>query len=189
MEELEEPRAAHQRFKWYVIGEALLDGPSFAAKYGAPDGSERLHELWAAANLELPVEQRIPPDGLALEVHGDPTAPIVFVVLPPPRARNEAYSIALVPGTGAPVSYRAFAIERAVFPKTGEPLVFVVETDRNRRRNFGPPNDAAAADASRAAFVAAILEICDGRREPLGVIGIELIDPAPDLERLRATQN
>lgn len=189
MEELEGPRAAHQRFKWYVIGEALLDGAAFAAKYGAADGIDQLHELWAAANLELPLEERVAPEGLALEVHGDRAAPIVFVVPPPPRARNEAFSIALIPGTGTPVRYRAFAIERAVFPRTGDPLVFVVETDRNRRRNFGPPSDEAQSDASRAAFVAAILEICDGKREPLGVTGIELVDPAPDLERLRVQRN
>jgi len=187
--ELDVPRAAHQRFKWYVIGEALLDGPGFAAKYGAPDGVDQLHELWAAANLELPAEERLSSEGLGLEVLGDRAAPIVFVMPPPPRARNEAFTIALIPGTGTPVRYRAFAIERAVYPRSGEPLVFVVETDRNRRRNFGPPNDEAASDASRAAFVAAILEICDGKRAPLGVTGIELIDPAPDLQRLRATRN
>lgn len=187
--ELEGPRAPHQRFKWYVIGEALLDGPAFAAKYGAADGPDRLCELWAAANLELPAAARIPPDGLELEVHGDLTRPIVFVTPPPPRARNEAFSIALIPGVVAPVRYRAFAIERAVYPETGEPLVFVVETDRHRRRNFGPPDAAAASDASRAAFVAAILDICDGKREALGVTGIELLDPAPALARLRAPRN
>ena len=189
MEELEGPRAAHQRFKWYVIGEALLDGPGFAAKYGAPDGADRLRELWDAASLDLPVPERFPPDGLALEVHGDPAAPIVFVIPPPPRARNEASSIALIPGTGTPVRYRAFALERAVSLRADEPVVFVVETDRNRRRSFGPPNEAGAGAASRAAFVAAILEICDGKREPLGVTGIELVDPAPDLARLRASRN
>jgi hypothetical protein len=187
--EIETPRAPHQRFKWYVIGEALLDGPGFAAKYAADDGAERLRELWDAANLEFPAGERLPAEGLALEVHGEPASPIVFVMPPPPQARNEAFSIALIPGAGAPVQYRAFAIEKAVFPQTGAPLVFVVETDRNRRRNFGPPNEAASNDSSRGAFVTAILQICDGEREPLGITAIELVDPAPGLARLRASRH
>jgi hypothetical protein len=187
--ELESPRAPHQRFKWYVIGEALLDGPSFAAKYAAADGAERLRELWEAANREFPADERLDADGLALEVHGDASSPIVFVMPPPPQARNEAFSIALIPGAGAPVQYRAFALEKAVFPQTGAPLVFLVETDRNRRRNFGPPNDDASNDASRDAFVTAILQICDGTREPMGVTAIELVDPAPSLAKLRASHN
>src|SRR5262245_38464749 len=124
--ELETPRVPHQRFKWYVIGEALLDGPGFAAKYSAADGAERLRELWDAANLESPIDERLEADGLELEVHGDPSSPVVFVMPPPPQARNEAFSIALIPGVGEPVSYRAFAIEKAVFPPTGDPLVFVI---------------------------------------------------------------
>ncbi len=187
--ELDTPRAAHQRFKWYVIGEALTDGAAFAAKYTAPDGAERLRELWDAANAEFPDGDRLPADGLRLEVHGEPASPVVFVIPPPPRVRNEAYSIALIPVASVPVQYRAFANEKAVFPKTGEPLVFVVETDRIRRRNFGPPSDDAANDSSRGAFVTAILEICDGKREPMTVTAIELVDPAPSLERLRATRS
>lgn len=184
---LEPPRAPHQRFKWYVIGEALLDGPGFAAKYGAADGAERLRELWEAANFESPIEERLEPDGLALEVHGDP--PVVFVKPPPPQARNEAFSIALIPGVSEPVQYRAFAIEKAVFPPTGDPLVFVVETDRTRRRNFGPPSDDAANDSSRGAFVTAILDICDGKREPMGITAIGLVDPAPVLAKLRVLRH
>jgi len=187
--EIETPRPAHQRFKWYVIGEALLDGPGFAAKYSAADGAARLRELWDAANLESPADERLGAEGLALEVHGDPSAPIVFVMPPPPQARNEAFSIALIPAAGVPVQYRAFALEKSVFPQTGTPLVFVIETDRNRRRNFGPPNEDASNDASRGAFVTAILQICDGKREPMGVTAIELLDPAPSLQKLRACHN
>lgn len=182
------PRAAHQRFKWYVIGEALVDGVAFAAKYTATDGAERLRELWDAANAELPEGERLAADGLALEVHGDPASPVVFVIPPSPQARNEAHSIALIPVDSVPVQYRAFTNERAVFPKTGDPLVFVIETDRTRRRNFGPPGDGASNDASRGAFVTAILEICDGKREPLAVTAVELVDPAPSLARLRASR-
>ena len=186
--EPETPRAPHQRFKWYVIAEALIDGPKFAAKYSAADGAARLRELWDAANREFPAADRLAADGLELEVHGEPASPVVFVIPPPPKVRNEAYSIALIPVASVPVQYRAFTIEKAVYPKTGAPLVFVVVTDRAKRRNFGPPSDDAANDSSRGAFVSAILEICDGKREPLGTTAIELVDPAPSLAKLRAAR-
>lgn len=171
------PHSPHHRFKCYVVSAALLDGPAFAAKYAAGDGAARLAELWTLANAEFPVDERIASDGVALEAHGDPASPVMFVMLPAPERRNEAYSIAMIPTTAAPLVFRVFTIEKAVFPPTGDPLVFVVETTAIARRNFGPPRDDASNDASRDAFVTAVLDICDGNRAPLSITASELVAP------------
>lgn len=172
-----EPRGPHHRFKWYVVSAALLDGPAFAARYATTEGLARLATLWAIANAEFPAEERIAFDGLAIEAHGDPASPVMFVMLPAPERRNEAFSITMIPTTATPLEFRVFAIEKAVFPKTGEPLVFLVETTATARRNFGPPRDDAANDASRGAFVTAVLEICNGDRAPLSTTACTLVPP------------
>jgi len=95
--ESESPRRPHHRFQLYVLSEALLDGPRFAAKYSASDGAAQLAELWNATNAEFPDAERVASEGLALEAHGGPASPVVFVMLPRPAKRTEAYSIALIP--------------------------------------------------------------------------------------------
>jgi hypothetical protein len=184
--EPESPRGPHQRFKWYVVSEALLDGPAFAAKYTASDGAERLAELWELANSEFAPDERLAPAGLTLEAHGDPTSPVMFVMFPAPERRNEAYSIAMIPIVTTPLAFRVFTLEKAVFPPTNDPLVFLIETTVSARRNFGPPDDDAANDPTRGKFVTAVLEICDGKRQPLSTSAIELVDPRPNLARSRA---
>src|SRR5204863_8041738 len=120
-------------------------------------------------------DETIEADGLLLEVHGERTSPVVFVTLPAPARPNEAFQLALIPTTAATLAYRAFAIEKAVWPADGSPLVFVIETTATARHNFGPPSDERANDASRGAFVTAILEICDGKRKPLSSTATQLV--------------
>jgi hypothetical protein len=62
-----------------------------------------------------------------------------------------------------------------VFPKTGDPLVFAIEIRTDARDNYGPPEVDAPNDPSRGLFVSAILEICDGKRKPLGTVKSELV--------------
>ncbi len=184
--EIEGPRGPHQRFKWFVVSEALLDAPAFAAKYTAEAGAGHIAELWDAANTEFPPAEWIAPVGLMFEAHGESTTPVMFVTLPAPERRNEAWSIAMLPTAAIVLELRVFTLERAVLPKTADELVFVVETTKTARRNFGPPNSELPHDRSRGAFVTAILEICDGERQPLHTTAIELVDPRPILARRHA---
>ena len=163
-------RPAHHKFKWLLIEAALADGKKFAATYGGKSGEAKLAALWTEANREVPAAERIPAEGLGLEVHGDAASPVMFVTLPEPEANNEAYLIGLIPTESVPLRFRVFALEKGVF-KTQE-LAYVVETTRTHRSNYGPPSDDDPDDTSRGAFVTAILEICDNKRKPLAVTEI-----------------
>ncbi len=188
MSELE-PRGPHHRFKWFVVSEALLDPAGFAGKLADGAGQAYMEELWDAANAEFPAEHWIEGDGLRFEAHGEPSAPVMFVTLPKPERRNEAFTIAMIPTAATALELRVFTLEKAVLPQAppGEQaLVFVIETTKTARRNFGPPTDDAPSDRSRGAFVTAMLEICDGKRQPLHTTAIELVDPRPILARRHA---
>ena len=170
-----DPRRPHHRFKLLAIRDALVEPAAFAARYASADRLDQLAELWVEANIAYPAGERVDPDGLAIEVHGEPASPVIFMSLPAPEHPNEAYRLAMIPTESVPLMFRVFALEKAVFPKTGEPLVFVIEIKRNARDNYGPPDNDAPNDASRGLFVTAILEICDGKRKPLGTVKSELV--------------
>jgi hypothetical protein len=172
VKEVKDPRPAHHGFKWLVIQAALSDGPAFAKTYAGSNGAAKLAALWTQANAKVPAAERIPNDGLALEVHGDPASPVMFVTLPPPAANNEAFMLAFIPTDNVPVHFRVFALEKGVFPKTGAAMVYLIETTRTQRHNFGPPSNDAPDDTDRGGFVSAILEICDGKRKPLSTTAI-----------------
>jgi len=169
------PRRPHHRFKSLAISDALIDPVAFATRYAAADREKRIAELWAEANDAFPATERVEPEGLAVEVHGEPTSPVIFMMLPTPVHPNEAYTVAMIPTESVPLRFRVFALEKAVYPKTGAALVFAIEIRANARDNFGPPDVDAPNDATRGLFVTAILEICDGKRKPLGSVKSELV--------------
>jgi hypothetical protein len=160
------PRRHHQAFKYRVHREALADGGRFAVTFAAPDGAARLAELWDAVGAELPPEERLPADGLALTCKGEPASPVVIVTMPAPLNANEAYYHLAIPAAAEGLVFRFFALEKAVFPKTGEPLVFAVEMRRDARDNYGPPSDDRPNDPHFGLFCGAVLDICDGKRKP-----------------------
>jgi len=164
-----EARPAHHQFKWRLIELALRDGAAFAKKFSAKDGATKLTALWTEVGAKLPAGDRLAPDGLELEVHGEPASPVMFITMPEPKGKNEAYILALIPTESVPLRFRVFALEKAIYPKTGDSIVFVVETTDKARSNYGPPTDDAPNDTSRGSFVTAILAICDGKRKPLAV--------------------
>jgi hypothetical protein len=170
-----DPRRPHHKFKRLAISDALIDPVAFAARYVGRDGSKHVTALWNEANREFPADERLAADGLAIEVHGEPSSPVIFMTLPEPAHPTEAYTLAMIPTESVPLRFRVFSLEKAVYPKTGAPLVFVVEVRADARDNYGPPSTEAANDSSRGLFVAAILEICDGKRKPLGTVKSELV--------------
>jgi hypothetical protein len=122
----------------YLLAQLAIQNPErFFAIFGPGGDASYLADLWAAMGQTLPPEHQVPSAGAAVWHRPAGEGPeVVVLTLPPPAARNEAYFVAAVrPACGG---CRAFCLERAVMPSTGEEFTILSELAANGRSNWGP---------------------------------------------------
>ncbi len=132
-------RTHHMQMKYIIAQLALQNTDRFFATFGAGGDPSYLANLWEMMGEELPADERVPSEGVALWYRGEKDAPEVIVLtLPPPAARNEAYFVGVVRIEG---KCRVFCLERALMPSSGEEFTIVSELAADGRSNWGPGGD------------------------------------------------
>jgi hypothetical protein len=132
---------------------AVKDFPTFKAAFSPPHGRDNFKEIWNKIADTLPRSERLPFGG-STSVHPLPSGgEAVVLTLPLPAARNEAYFLAVVPGSGT--SGLVLALERSAPDASGKPTTMMVgysaSGDELQRANYGP-----GPQPNREAFVAAV---------------------------------
>jgi len=106
------PRVHHWEIAHRLADEAEADPAAFWSLHAAPDGGQRLTELWEAHGATLPADHRLASAGLSREVLALPVTggrsplEILLITFPPPIGRDEMAYLAVGRDTTANVVYR-----------------------------------------------------------------------------------
>ena len=97
-----QPRAQHYQFAHRFLPDvAQKQGAAMAAELAGPGARDTLLAMWNFVGEQVPPQQRVRPDGLAVDVRIHAPYFIVLFTLPPPQAITEAYFAALAVGIPA----------------------------------------------------------------------------------------
>ena len=136
------PRAHHFKAKHLIAAMAVENIDKFLERFSPPEGDAYFRALWGGLGLDIPEEERVSSDGLAVdsrELKGGQSA--LILTMPEPRARNEAYFLAILQSQrGAAL---VFCLEQSRNPMTQESTTALAGWTTQGRFNTGmspPPN-------------------------------------------------
>ena len=91
-----QPRAQHYVFAHRFLPDvARRQGAAMTAELAGEKASDTLLAMWNHVGGQVPVSQRVRPDGLAVDVRIHPPYVVALFTLPPPQAITEVYFTAL----------------------------------------------------------------------------------------------
>ena len=153
------PRMHHYQFAHVILPKLLFEDPASViiplitdSEEIEPRGRDYLLNIWDFAGTHTPDGRVVAADGLShcSEVLGSPNTTVIFITMPPPELKPEAYFAAIAfdgPGLalGTPRLLRYFVLEYHG-AKDGEPLTVVGEWQESAGQplytNHGPVTQA-----------------------------------------------
>jgi hypothetical protein len=139
------------RIKYILGGMALSNASRFLATFRGEGGLAYLRDLWGGLGLELEESNRVPGDGINIEIQGE----VLVLRLPEPRRQNEAHAVGVA---GTSDSLRVFFLEKTAAPPEPPFAAMIIELMSDGRANFGPLGDTTT--ASFAQRIAEIVNDC-----------------------------
>lgn len=132
----EQPRQHHMQMKYMLAQMAFLNPDRFFTTFGPGGDPNFLSDLWTSMGQSLPAEEQVSSAGAGVWYRpADDGLEVLVLTLPAPAARNEAYFVGAVRLPNG--TCRAFCLERAVMPATGEEFTILSELAPNGRSNWG----------------------------------------------------
>ena len=129
-------RAHHFKAKHLIAAMAVQNIDQFSERFSPPHGQAYFRDLWGGLGLDLPEDERVSSDGLAIvsqQLKGGQSA--LVLRFPEPQERNEAHFLAVLqpqPGVGLVIG-----LERSLNPMTQEVSTALVGWSGQDRFNFG----------------------------------------------------
>ena len=129
-------RAHHLRMKYLLADFAVGEPVAFVNAFGGEGGVQALRKFWAQVGEDLPEDDRVGEDGIAIDRLrvGEDGPSMLMLSLPAPQQRNEVYFLAVIV---RPQPVRVFYLEKSVQPD-GRELTMIAERDARGRYNWGP---------------------------------------------------
>lgn len=154
------------RMKYFLATLAFEDSEWFLATFGASHGSAALIELWNAVGEALPESQRVPSDGLSVNLVAGGDLEKLVITMPPALNRNEVHFCCLL---SVHDHIRWFLLEVGVH-SDGTPATMMVELRPDGRANWG-----LGPEPELGAFSARVEQICrDQKLQPNAFLPIPL---------------
>lgn len=123
----------HLRMKYTLAAFAMREADDFMKLFST--NAQGLALFWENAAKSYAPEDRVSAKGAANGVIDIRGCEAVFLAMPPPTQRNEAYYMLVLRQPGG--RCRVFALEGSLHPTTSEPLTVLAEFYANGRANWG----------------------------------------------------
>lgn len=133
------PRTHHFKAKYLITLMAMNNSDQFLEHFTPPSGRAYFQGIWDGLGLDIPEEERVSSDGLAVVSHTLKNGQqVIILTFPEPKESNEAYFLAVPP---QPEGGFVIGLESSFNPMTQTfATAFVAWTSEGRMRFADSPS-------------------------------------------------